>query len=248
MQPNKIINNLNIPQKILIKNSKPNNSYPNLSKNTITISDWFTTEYVGQDEYGILVLLNTDYIKKIKGNCYEIVQYSSSKAKKMYLICRISYLNIKNIILNGDNYYSCPHIICNFNQLDHTPYSDMFYAEQKTLKNGLIIYKKIISIYNILNPLIIKNILKMYESYNEDIVIDLQNQDYSEINNVYYDKLKQKISQSQLNINLRPGIVIGNKFNLTNHSAYNIDWFLYKAYRKSNNKLLSSYFKNRRVM
>jgi len=255
MQKNEIIKNLSIPQKILIKNSKKknnNNNYPNLtnSNKIKTISDCFTAEYVGNDKNGILILVlsaDKQHIKKIKGNFYEIVQHSSSKSKELDLICRISYSNIKEINWDGDNYENCPHIICDFNELDHTPYNDMFYAEQKTL-NGLIIYRKIVSIYNILNPLIIKDILKIYENYNEDIVIDLQDQDYSEANNIYYELLKKEISQSKLNVNLRHGKVISNKFGLPEHSAYNIDWFLYRAYNKSNNDLLSSYFKNRKLL
>jgi hypothetical protein len=236
---NQIISNLKtLPQKILIKNS-------NLTKPNLKISECFITECVNFDEYGILIDIGTEYIEKIKKHYYKVVQSQSNKSKKLDLVCKIPYSNIININWDGDNYDNCPHIICDFIGIDSTPYSEMFYAKEIKLKNGKCEFRKILSNYNVINPTMIKDIVKMYKAYNKSIIIDLQDQNYEGINEVYHYELQKEILNSQLEVNLRHGKVLSEKFGLTYHSAYNIDSLLCKL-NKSNSIIVSDYFKNRK--
>lgn len=111
-------------------------SYPDVDVSSIGISSWFKTYFYDLYHNGIEFWLDVGKgtIVIIDGNgywepvsCYdERINNSQFKVVDAMLIGRIPYHNIVDFIVDGDEYFSKPHLFCKFD-MDSMPYEEIYY-------------------------------------------------------------------------------------------------------------------------
>ena len=122
----------NIRRKIIIR-SIDDNTYPEATENQLNTFSWCWLEYYKPYYKGIAffsnivaVCINTnkqtwslcDYNEKMPANCIRISAYK---------VVGIPYENIIDFDIEGDEYYSYPHIYCKFNS-SNTEYEAPWYV------------------------------------------------------------------------------------------------------------------------
>lgn len=124
-----------LSHRIIIRDVKRLKEYPSVGEHT-GISPWFRTEMIGIYHRGIEVALNIHSIvwEESEG-CWRIADEGEREgATKGWVIGYIPWEYVEYIDFHGDEYYSHPHIVCNFAHKGE-PYEAKAFCERGEL-NG----------------------------------------------------------------------------------------------------------------
>ncbi len=104
--------------------------YPNFNDGKKGISPWFKVEVKGLYHRGLEVIIGIDsifYNEDLCQWCYATNDENDNI--KAFLVGQIPFDVIRGVEWNGDEYYSCPHIYCEFIKKKKQPYENLIYYE-----------------------------------------------------------------------------------------------------------------------
>ena len=130
---------------IIIRDVKRNDLYPEIEEKKKDISSWFRVGYLGTYHRGIEVGLGIEeLIYEEKYKAWRFADYKNKEEGDLnaYIVGLIPFECITNIDWNGDEYYSCPHIYCNFLSRKKEPYEEIVFCE-KRWSDKLVYYHEI---------------------------------------------------------------------------------------------------------
>lgn len=103
--------------------------YPNIDKDSFGISSWYVPETFDFYNDGFEVIIGFSKAIIYGDLSWELVLNGEEKNESvsdLIVVGRIPYTNIIDFDLDGDDYYSCPHIYCDF-ACNGTPYEEIMY-------------------------------------------------------------------------------------------------------------------------
>lgn len=107
--------------------------YPEVDENDVGISSWFKVELYDFYHNGLEVTLGIVEGIFDKNDNWDIIHYGEPKRKgnyrkeNLFMIGRIPYESIIEYDLEGDEFYNCPHIYCDFKN-NGEPYEEIVYS------------------------------------------------------------------------------------------------------------------------
>lgn len=117
-------------------------AYPDIDENSIGISSWFKIELYDFYFNGLEVILAVEECIIDEQGYWDIVEYNDNLRKNNYetrhalVIGRIPYENIIDYDFDGDEFYGCPHIYCDFKN-NGEPYEEIkYYLASETNTDG----------------------------------------------------------------------------------------------------------------
>jgi hypothetical protein len=105
-------------------------SYPEVDDSKVGISSWFKVDFKDFYHNGIEVVLRMEEGIFDNKGYWDIVESKDTISKGKYstgnilIVGRIPYVNIIDYDIDGDGFYRCPHIYCDFNNSGQ-PYEDI---------------------------------------------------------------------------------------------------------------------------
>ncbi|MEN6511596.1 MAG: hypothetical protein ABFD00_07160 [Chloroherpetonaceae bacterium] len=104
--------------------------YPNYNDGKKSISPWFKVEVKGLYHRGLEVIIGIDsifYNENLCQWCYATNDENDNI--NAFLVGQIPFDVIRGVEWNGDEYYRCPHIYCEFIKKNKQPYENLIYYE-----------------------------------------------------------------------------------------------------------------------
>lgn len=123
---------------VIIRDVKRVDQYPNTKENEKGISSWFRLGLVGTYHRGILVAFQWSKLVEVGNGEFRFLDYDNDSKKtkddalKVLQIGMIPFEHIEAVDFEGDEYYSYPHIYCNFANKGE-PYERIAYFTQNKL-------------------------------------------------------------------------------------------------------------------
>jgi hypothetical protein len=130
---------------VIIRDVRRVDQYPNTEKNEKGISAWFRLGLVGTYHRGILVAFQSNRLVEVGEGEFRFLDYDNDNqetkddALKVLQIGMIPFENIESVDFEGDEYYSYPHIYCNFTNKGE-PYERVAYFTQNQLYEDSLPY------------------------------------------------------------------------------------------------------------
>lgn len=112
----------------IIRDISRMDNYPKVIDDKKGISSWFGVEVKDLYHRGIEVILRIDglvYIENLRQWRYSTDE--ENNIVNAYLVGQIPFDVIRGVEWNGDEYYRCPHIFCEFNKKEKQPYENLVY-------------------------------------------------------------------------------------------------------------------------
>ena len=125
---------------IIIRDVKRNDLYPEIEDKKKGISPWFRVGHLGTYHRGIKVGLGIEeLIYEEKYKAWRFADYKNKEEGNLnaYIVGLIPFEYIANIDWSGDEYYSCPHIYCNFLSRKKEPYEEIVFCEKRRLDESV---------------------------------------------------------------------------------------------------------------
>lgn len=94
------------------------------------ISSWFKAELKGTYHRGVELFIYVECIKLLNDEEFVFANSKDENAITVFLVARILFEDLKKVDWNGDEYYYCPHIYCEYNH-DRTPYEELVYYSKE---------------------------------------------------------------------------------------------------------------------
>ena len=114
----------------IIRDISRMDSYPEINEKEKGISPWFKVEVKGLYHRGIEVILSIDGLVHVTNHDkWRYSQTEDSDYINAYLVGQIPFDVIRIVDWDGDNYYRCPHIYCEFFRKEKQPYENLIYYE-----------------------------------------------------------------------------------------------------------------------
>lgn len=132
---------------VIIRDVRRMDRYPDTADDK-GISPWFRLGLVGTYHKGIQVALGIhSLVREESEKSWRLGAMQDEKAETEtgYLIGFIPYDEIDHVDLTGDEYYSYPHIYCNF-AFKGQPYERLSFCERKELSPGNDFYTELESV------------------------------------------------------------------------------------------------------
>jgi hypothetical protein len=128
---------------VIIRHVNRVDSYPNVDENAKGISPWFRVGLLDTYHKGIKVGLRFGTLTQ----CAEGYRYTNYKAgekgdMKICLIGEIPYEYIEAVNIDGDEYYSFPHIYCHYANKGE-PYERLIFCEEIDMGHSHVYYKEV---------------------------------------------------------------------------------------------------------
>lgn len=132
-------------QDVIIRHVDRVDSYPNLDPDEAGISPWFRASLVDTYERGIVLCLQIGGLKKAMTG-YRYVDHVNGEKSDVtaWLLTDVPYDSIVSVNIDGDKYYSYPHIYCHFD-FNGEPYERKWFAEKEDLPHGHPYFKQLAS-------------------------------------------------------------------------------------------------------
>jgi len=134
---------------IIIRDISRMDSYPNVNEKDKGISSWFKLEYKCISHKSIDFFISIDSIKYDKFKKGWVTCEYSYDAVNAFVIGKIPFEYIVEIDWEGDEYYNYPHLYCNFDSKNKSPYYEVVYALREDL-DGYVLYEEIDSLKAVL--------------------------------------------------------------------------------------------------
>ncbi len=114
----------------IIRDISRMDNYPDIVDDKKGISSWFKVEVKGLYHRGVEVILGIDglvYVENLRKWRYST--NNENDTVNAYLVGQIPFDVIRGVEWNGDEYYLCPQIYCQFNKKEKQPYENLVYYE-----------------------------------------------------------------------------------------------------------------------
>jgi hypothetical protein len=133
----------NLRQDVIVRDVDRADSYPDTDEITRGISPWFKAGLIDTYDKGVLLGLRYGGLKECEEG-YRFVDFVNGEKsdRTALLVANVPYDSIAEVNMDGDEYYSFPHIYCHFD-FDGQPYECMWFAERKHLNESHPYFEKI---------------------------------------------------------------------------------------------------------
>ena len=112
----------------IIRDTSRMDNYPDIVDNKKGISSWFKVEVKGLYHRGIEVILRIDGLVYVENlHQWRYSTHNENDTVNAFLVGQIPFDVIRGVEWNGDEYYLCPHIYCEFNKKEKQPYENRVY-------------------------------------------------------------------------------------------------------------------------
>jgi len=127
----------------VIRHVSRKDQYPNIEEKSKGISPWFKVGLEETYHSGINVGLRIESLK-VCPDGYRLTKYKENEEAeiKVMLMGSIPFDVIETVNIDGDEYYSFPHIFCHF-PFKSQPYERLFYCEVVMQDHGHPWYKEV---------------------------------------------------------------------------------------------------------
>lgn len=138
---------------IVIRDVRRFDKYPDIDEKAKGISPWFRVGLIQTYHRGILVGLQWERLVAVENGKYRTAGLAdgADQGLKVILAGRIPYENIESVDLEGDEYYSYPHVYCHFSH-KKSPYEDIGYYEEKQNPGGRPFYTERVKVSDVSRP------------------------------------------------------------------------------------------------
>ncbi len=116
----------------IIRHLRKTDSYPNTSEGEKGISPWFKVEYWGLYHRGIEVVIGVESVRRL-GDEWVFCHYQDFGHINALVVGRIPFHVVTEVDWSGDEYYSIPHVYCEFPMKQHNqPYEEIVLSEHRS--------------------------------------------------------------------------------------------------------------------
>jgi hypothetical protein len=115
---------------VIVRDISRMNNYPDVDDEKKGISSWFKVEVKGLYHRGVEVILRIDsliYAENVGQWRYS--RDGEPDTVNACLVGKIPFDVIRGVEWNGDEYYRCPHVYCEFGKKEKQPYESLVYYE-----------------------------------------------------------------------------------------------------------------------
>ena len=117
---------------LIIRHLQKADNYPNTSEGEKGISPWFKVEYGGMYHRGIEVFIGVESVRLLDGE-WVFCHYEDFGHINALVVGRIPFHVVSEVDWSGDEYYSFPHVYCEFPMKQHSqPYEEIVLSEHRT--------------------------------------------------------------------------------------------------------------------
>ena len=134
---------------IIIRDVRRVDRYPDVDERSKGISPWFRVGLAGLYHRGILVGLRFQSLVPLGDGRFRVLDHErdgdevKERAVRVMLAGLIPFENIESVDMEGDEYYSYPHIFCHFAN-KREPYEEVgFFEERQLFPDSLPYHTKI---------------------------------------------------------------------------------------------------------
>lgn len=123
----------NLRQDVIVRDVRRADIYPEIREADKGISSWFRVGLIDTYDKGVILGLGYGGLKECDGG-YRFVDFINEETsdRAALLVANVPYDSIAEVNLDGDEYYTFPHIYCHFD-FDGQPYERLWFAERKQL-------------------------------------------------------------------------------------------------------------------
>lgn len=134
---------------VIIRDVRRDDQYPNIGKRTKGISPWFRAGLTGSYHRGLIIGLRYQKLVGLGCDKYRVLDFDKDgddvkqDAITVILAGLVPFENILSVDMDGDEYYSYPHIYCHFSH-GGEPYEETgFFTEGQLFPDSVPYHTKI---------------------------------------------------------------------------------------------------------